>query len=168
MTTPMTTKGVPVNHLATLLRHLEAYVQEEIGAQARTLALIEAQEQAVRSADHQAVAKSTRALEGELKSAAERARRRGLLIEGFGRLWGVDAGALTLASLIERVGPDADRLQRQRAELRELSGQVARRARRIGLAARAHQRLAREIIEGVLAAQGADVEGGGTLVDAEA
>ena len=163
-----TPKETPVNHLATLMRHLEAYVQEEIGAQGRTLALIDVQEAAVRSADHQAVAKSTRALEGELRGASERARRRGLLMEGFGRLWGVDPSALTLASLIERVGPDADRLQRQRAELRELSGKVARRARRIGLAARAHQRLANEIIEGLLSAQGADVAGGGALVDAEA
>jgi hypothetical protein len=157
-----------LNHQTTLVRHLEAYVQEEIGAQARTLTLVEAQEQAVRSADHVAVAKATRGLEEELRTAPERARRRGLLLEGFGRLWGIDPSALSLASLIERVGPDGGRLQRQRAELRELAGKVARSARRIGLATRAHQRLANEIIETLLAAQTSRVDGGGALVDAEA
>jgi hypothetical protein len=159
-----------MNHLATLLRHLEAYVQEEIGAQGRTLALLEAQERAVGACDRQAIERSTRSLDVELRQAAVRARRRGLLLEGFGKLWELDASTLSLASLIERVGPDADRLQRQRAELRDASAKVRRRARRIGSAARAHQRLTAEIIETVLtgAAEGAGLEAGGTLVNAEA
>ena len=158
-----------MNHLATLLRHLEAYVQEEIGVQDRTLALLEAQEYAVRQNDHESLERANRAIDGELRTSAERARRRGLLLEGFGKLWDIDPSTLTLSSLIERVGQGADRLQRQRGELRRASGRVARRARRIGSAARAHQQLTREIIETVVReASGAGVESGGALVDAEA
>lgn len=158
-----------MNQLATLMRHLEAYVQEEIGVQGRTLALLEAQEQAVRVCDREALERANRALDAELRTSPERARRRGLLLDGFGKLWSIDSSSLTLSSLIERIGPAAERLQRQRGELRQASGRVARRARRIGAAARAHQQLTREIIETALChAGGGAVEDGGALVNAEA
>lgn len=165
-----------MNRLPVLLRHLEAYVQEEIGAQGRTAALLDAQRSAVRTADPAAIAESTRAVETELGTSARRARRRDELLKGFARLWSVDPGSLTLASVIERAGPAADRLQRQRLELRKATSEVSRRARLVGTAAREHQRLTADIIRTVLAGVDTDAEGGGSqdsarggvLVDAEA
>ena len=157
------------NHLATLMRHLEAYVQEEIGAQSRTIALLESQELAVGESDHAKLRKANLAIDAELRSATERTRRRALLLEGFGKLWKLDPSTLSLSSLIERVGNGAERLQRQRGELRDVTALVARKARRIGSAARAHQRLTVEILETVLEdAEGAGLEAGGALVNAEA
>jgi len=158
-----------LSHLTTLMRHLEAYVQEEIGAQARLLALLEVQEQAVLASDQEAIVAANRKLDAELGSSAARARRRGLLLEGFGRSWELDPSTLTLSSLCERVGSGAERLQRQRTELRAVTAKVARRARRVGAAARSHQRLTAEIIETVLTgAEGEGLAAGGVLVDAEA
>ena len=158
-----------MNNLAKLLKHLEAYVQEEIGAQARTVTLLDAQEDAVRASDHVALRRANQALDAELGTVGERARRRGLLLEGFGKLWKLDPSTLTLSSLIERIGPSAERLQRQRSELRELTARSARRARKIGSVARAHHRVTTEILEAVLEdAEGASIEDGGALVNAEA
>ena len=157
------------NQLSTLLRHLEAYVQEEIGAQGRTLALLDAQQEAVSSSDPAAIARSTSAIEGELRVVAARARRRDELLKGFARLWQIDVRSLTFASLIERAGPQAERLRRQRHDLRTAAGRVARRARVVGSAARVHQRLTADIIETVLSDEASDTVGsGGVLVDAEA
>jgi hypothetical protein len=158
-----------MSQLSTLLRHLEAYVQEEIGAQSRTLALLEAQQDAVASSEPSAITKATSALENELRAVAVRARRRDELLRGFARFWNIDAQSLTFASLIERAGPEAERLQRQRSDLRSAAGRVARRARVVGTAARAHQRLTAEIIETVLVDEECQSVGtGGALVDAEA
>jgi hypothetical protein len=158
-----------MSQLSTLLRHLEAYVQEEIGAQGRTLALLEAQQAAVATSEPESVAKATQAIEDELRTVAARARRRDELLRGFARFWNIDPQSLTFASLIERAGPEGERLRRQRRDLRTTAGRVARRARVVGTAARAHQRLTAEIIETVLADDERQAAGtGGVLVDAEA
>lgn len=154
--------------LSTLMRHLEAYVQEEIGVQGRTVALLEAQERAVHTTEPAEIHKATLALEEELKTVGARARRRDELLRAFGRLWSLDPVALTLSSLIERAGPEAERLQRQRRELRDATALVSRQARRSTKAARTHQRLTAEIIESVLVEDGESAANGGALVNAEA
>ena len=157
-----------MTQLSTLMRHLEAYVQEEIGAQRRTTALLQAHEEAVHTTLPAVIQEATLALEQELRPVPARARRRDELLRAFGRLWGVEPTALTLGSLIERAGPDADRLVRQRQELRDATAKVARQSRRNAVAARTHQRLTADIIESVLAQGGDSVENGGSLVNAEA
>lgn len=154
--------------LQTLLRHLEAYVQEEIGAQRRTLSLLEAHELAVHTTTPRLIQEATSALEEELRPVPARARRRDELLRGFGKLWGVDPRTLSLGSVIERAGPEAERLQRQRKDLREATARVARQSRRNAVAARTHQRLTAEIIESLLALEGDAMENGGSLVNAEA
>jgi hypothetical protein len=150
------------------MRHLEAYVQEEIGAQRRTVSLLEAHEQALYTTLPAVIQEATKALEEDLRPVQARARRRDELLRAFGRLWGVEASTLTLGSLIERAGPDAERLQRQRQDLRDATAKVARQARRNAVAARTHQRLTADIIESLLAQGGEPVENGGSLVNAEA
>ncbi len=158
-----------MSQLSILLRHLEAHVQEEIGAQGRTLALLEAQQEAVAASKPEEIAKSTLAIEEELGTVGRRGRRRDELLAGFARHWNIAPGSLTLTSLIERAGPEAERLERQRQELRTAVGRVARRARVVGNAARVHQRVTADIIETVLSDEEHEAIGvGGALVDAEA
>ena len=151
-----------------LMRRLEAYVQEEIGAQRRLLEILETQEHSIRSGDSAALAEQGREIERELRTRAERARRRSALLELFGRLWDVAPGTLTLSSICERAGDEAGLLLRQKDDLRNVVAAVTRSSRRLSSAARLHRRLIAEVIETVLAGEDeACVAAGGTLVDAE-
>ena len=152
-----------------LLRQLEAYVQEEIGAQRRALEFLEDQERAIRDGDAARISNSGSCVEGELRKVPGRSRRRAALLEEFGRLWAVAPKTLTLTSICERVGESSGRLARQTEELRCAVASVARSARRLASAARMHQRLVSEVIENVLAGEEQTcVAAGGTLIDAEA
>jgi len=152
-----------------LLRRLEAYVQEEIGAQGRALEFLEAQEQAIRDGDAERIARCGNAVDAELRRVGERGRRREALLEEFGRLWDVAPKTLTLTSIGERAAQGSQRLARLTADLRKVVAAVTRSSRRLATAARMHRGLVLEVIETVLA--GEDelcVAAGGTLVDAEA
>jgi len=152
-----------------LLRRLEAYVQEEIGAQRRALEYLEAQEQAIRDGDAARIASCGRSVDVELRKVGERGRRREALLAELGGLWAVAPKTLTLSSICERAAQGSERLARQTADLRKVVAAVTRTSRRLASAARMHRGLTMEVIETVLA--GEDelcVASGGTLVDAEA
>jgi hypothetical protein len=152
-----------------LLRSLEGYLQEEIGAHARTLSLLRAQEAAILASDPAAVSAGGNALESETRSVVQRARRRDQLLAELGRHWGVAPGTLTLTSICTRLGPDSARLERQCRELRGIVQQVTRSARRLTTVARRHQRMLGDVIERLVGAGGrAELMGSGALVDAEA
>jgi hypothetical protein len=158
-----------VNTQTTLLRQLEAYIQEEIGAQQRLLALLGSQERALVAGVPAEIAAATQKLERELHALPQRARRRSELLDALAKTWNVAPRALTLASVIERVGDDGDRLRRQRSELRNCAGQVARATRRNAFNARAQERVNGEMLQAVLAAgSNAPLATSGALVDAEA
>jgi hypothetical protein len=158
-----------VNSVVILLKQLEAYVQEEIGAQGRTLALLGAQDEALRSGEPHKVAASTEALEREMRSAPSRARRRGELLAGFAALWNLAPHTLTLSSIVDRSGDQGERLGRQRDELRAVVAKISRQARRNSTAARFHERFASEVLHVLLAVDGSkSIEAGGVLVDAQA
>ena len=151
-----------------LMRRLEAYVQEEIGAQRRLLEILEAQEHSIRSGDAAAIAQRGRKIEQVLSTRAERARQRNALMELFGRLWDVAPSTLTLSSICERMGEESALLLRQKEDLRNVVAAVTRSSRRLASAARLYRRLIAEVIETVLAGEDeACVSAGGTLVDAE-
>jgi hypothetical protein len=152
----------------TWLRQLEAYVQEEVGAQARMLAALERQELALRGHDSAAVAASAQALEVEIQASALRSKRRDELIAALARSWNVAARALTLTSIVGRAGPEGERLGRARVELEVVTRRVQRLARRTVTAARFHQRITTDILRALLDSGSVRVENGGTLVDAEA
>ena len=157
-----------MNNVITLLRQLESYVQEEIGAQGRLLASLEAQDRALRAHDAARIAEATRALDGEIEASSKRAQRRQELVSSLAKLWSVAPSSLTLGSIAERVGDEGARLGRQRNELQSASAQVAKLGRRNGLVARFHQRLTAEVLQAVLVqADGAPLHEGGALVDAE-
>lgn len=158
-----------MSEYTTALRHLEAYVQEEIGAQSRLLTLLQAQEAALRSHSALELAAATASLDRELESTHDRARRRQTILESLARKWSVAASSLSLTSVVERVGDEGERLARQRGELERATRKVQRLARRNAVAANYHQRLTAEVLQAVLAPQsGGLVTDGGGLVDAEA
>jgi hypothetical protein len=158
-----------MSSIPLLLRQLEAYVQEEIGAQGRTLVLLAAQEEALRTGEPRKIAAATLHLEHELQSIPARTRRRTQLLDGLARTWNAAAGALTLSSVVERAAGEGERLGRQRTELRELVAKVTRQTRRIAATARFHGRFTTEVLQTLLAIDGAaPIEAGGVLVDAEA
>lgn len=153
----------------TLLRQLEAYVQEEIGGQARLLALLEVQEAALRARRTDELASATRALDSELDAALGRGRRRREIVAALATQWGIAESALTLSSIVRRTGDEGDRLSRQKDELERVSLDVQRVARRAGVCARFLQRLEAELLQAVLSPPaGAPLHEGGALVDAEA
>ena len=158
-----------MNPVVHLLRQLEAYVQEEIGAQGRTLALLGAQEDALRSRDPHKITSSTQQLERELSSAPRRAQRRQELLAAFARAWDLAPCTLTLSSVVDRAGEEGERLARQRNELRAVTANVARQSRRVAAIARYHESFATDVLQVLIAVDGgAPFEAGGVLVDAEA
>lgn len=158
-----------MNQVMTLLRQLEAHVQEEIGAQSRVLAALEAQGEALRSHESARIVTATAALDSEIAAQARRTERRNELLASLATAWGLPAGTLTLGSIVQRVGDEGRRLARQRDELAETVGNVARQSRRNGLVARLHQRVTSEVLQAVLVESGSEavLAEGGALVDAE-
>jgi len=158
-----------MNQVMTLLRQLEAHVQEEIGAQSRVLAALEALREALRSHESARIVTATAALDSEIAAQARRTERRNELLASLATAWGLPAGTLTLGSIVQRVGDEGRRLARQRDELAETVGNVARQSRRNGLVARLHQRVTSEVLQAVLVESGSEavLAEGGALVDAE-
>lgn len=153
----------------TLLRQLEAYVQEELGAQGRLIGLLEAQERALLSHEHAQLEAAGTALQAEFLGAASRAKRRDELVGQLAKAWEVAASALSLSSIVRRFGADGERLRRQRLELERAVKRAQKLARRTAAAARMHSRLSNEIVRACLSASdGSDLHAGGSLVNAEA
>ena len=158
-----------MNQVMTLLRQLEAHVQEEIGAQSRVLAALEAQGEALRSHESARIVAATSTLDAEIMAQARRTERRTELLSALAAAWSLPTGTLTLGSIVQRVGDEGRRLARQREELAATVGNVARQSRRNGLVARLHQRVTSEVLQAVLVESGdnAVLAEGGALVDAE-
>ena len=153
----------------TWLRQLESYVQEELGAQGRLIALLEDQERALLSHSRPAIEAASHALQAQFAASSARARRREELVTRLAQFWGVAPQSLTLASIAERAAGDGERLARQRTDLQRATRMAQRLARRTAAAARPHSRLSSEIVRACL---GSDVLApkveAGNVVDAEA
>jgi hypothetical protein len=152
-----------------LLIHTEAWVQEEIVAQKRLSSLLADQERAIVTGDTPDLTETSQAIERELAGSVPRDRRRRELVDGFARVWGIPAGAMSLSSIAERLGNEARRLVTLRRELRGVVADVLRRGRRISAMAQHHQGLLRDVMH-LLAGAGDDrnKDHEGALVNAEA
>ncbi|MCE9593700.1 MAG: flagellar export chaperone FlgN [Planctomycetes bacterium] len=158
-----------MKELRTQLRRLEAHLQEELAAQERTLELLAAEEAALLGRDPALVQERTTELERELQTGVDRSRRRTEIVVALGELWNVPPAALTLSSIARRAGPEGERVLRMRTELRERTAQAVKRARRVGLLARTHQRFFSDVLQALFGESGVGaVFTGGRLVDAEA
>jgi len=159
-----------VSDASPILRRLESWAIEELGAQRRTLERLQQQAAALSDGDPSSLEARGREIESESAACLERATRRSTLLRALGALWGVDPKSLTLGSIAERCGRDGERLARLRSDLRRAAAATARASRGNVRAARSHQRAWSEILGGLLnaAAPSGELLGGGQLVDAEA
>ncbi|MFN0244672.1 MAG: flagellar export chaperone FlgN [Planctomycetota bacterium] len=151
-----------------LLNGLEAYVQEEIGARRRMLAIVDAQERAILAGKSADLELATRDIEAEIERDTERSARRARLFAAAATTWRVAPAALSLSSIAERFGPAAERLCTLRTELRSATAELARRNRRLSVLVSTHRRLLAELIQTLLASEdAAPLAVSGTLIDAE-
>jgi hypothetical protein len=149
--------------------HLGAWAQDELAAQQLLLERLAEQEAAVTARDLAGVENCGEQLAQLSRKGAKRARRRGVLLGELAQAWQVPAGALTLGSVVERLGPDGAQLAELRVQLREGAAQVLRATRRTGHLVNAFRRLSKDVIELLLTDEdGSPLHNGGALVDAEA
>jgi hypothetical protein len=153
-----------------LVRELEARVQQEIDAQARTLEALERQRTALFDGDSAQIEAKSRELETAARAAGICAQRRGELVRALAGKWNVAAGTLTLSSIATRIG-GGERLRTQRGELRQLTAKLTRATRGARALASAHQSVLREAIETLLpgpARLDGETSPSGGLIDAKA
>ena len=151
------------------LLHLEAWAREELAAQRRIVEQIGIQEAALRANDLAAFEAATILVQHEAETGGERQARRDRLIADLARHFGVSPRHVTLASLIERAGPEAGNLAELRRELRTAAQDVARDSRRLRRVMLALREVNREILGSLLGTPGTHaLDHEGSLVNAEA
>lgn len=149
--------------------HLEAWAREEITAQVRVGEGIAAQEAALRASDLAAFEAATLRVQRDADASNERHKRRDRIVAGIAQHYGVSARHVTLASVIERAGPEAGSLPELRRELRSAAQDAARRMRRLRRVMVVLRDLNREILGSFLGSTGARaLDDEGSLVNAEA
>lgn len=153
----------------TLLGRLEAWVQEEAGAQMRLLELLRRQRAALCASRRDGVEKAALAVEATMAERDARDRRRDDLIGAFARHFDVDPAALTVGSIAERLGDNGVRLAQMRAQLRTKTIEVQREGRIVAVLVRQNRALLREVIECVVGTAEAGVsDDGARILDARA
>ena len=161
-----------MSKVASLINRLEANARDELAGQDRMLRLLEEQERAIVSGKSKAVIESTEAIETETQSGARRASARAKILRSLAAEWRIPADAMTMASIVERAGGQADRLIELRTALRTRAAQVLKKNRKLAALANMHRKVMQEVIDAVLASEldGEEVAVGtsGTLIDAEA
>lgn len=147
---------------------LIAAVREDIAAHERILEILGEQEASVRRPADERFQEATAALERELSRVPQRKIRRDRALKGLAAHFGVTSTALTIGSIVERLGDENSALARDRQRLRELAEEVKRCNRRVATLVRLHRQVTRELIQVVLGpSDGSDVHAGGSLIDAE-
>jgi len=139
--------------LTTLAIHLEAWLQEELGAQQAVLAALARLESAARSGSSADLARVGSELEELLAPAGQRDARRGVLVRRLGETLGVQPGELDLTRLcthLEAVHVDSSRIQRLRGTLRGVVTEVVRTGRRLAAMAQYHRGVFEEICQALL------------------
>lgn len=156
--------------LKVLVHQLEAYTQEELDLQTRTLGLLREQEAALFHGDLEAMRANVERVDAQLSGVGARTQRRHELLRRLGVQFGVSSATLTLSSICTRLGDEGERLSRIASELRETTQSVSRATRRLSALARMHARLNDEILGTLLEDQGVDprdMARCGALLDAQ-
>lgn len=156
-------------NVQSLINGLEAWVQEELLARRKLLALLERQEEVVKRANGLDLEAVVHDIQVELDAQARRDEKRVRLFEGLAQHWGVSAETLTLTSIVERAGPQAARLALLRDELAAASERIVRKNRRLSALLSVHHKVVEELLCALVAIQGGTPGApAGALVDAEA
>ena len=151
-----------------LIPRLEAWVQEELGAQRKLLENLKSQEKAIVSTDLDGLDLCIQEGRKLRATSGPRDRRRHMLLKDFERVWSVSAKALTLGSIVARLGSNGRRLDTLRRDLKETLREIGGIARRVRTFARYHQGVIHEVVEDVLETNADAMEQGGALVNTEA
>lgn len=147
---------------------LEAWAQEELGAQRRLAALLEEQERALSSHRPAQLDDVTVRLVRELDGRDAREARRRALFQAVADLENAPRAEVTLGSIVERLGTRGRTLGRLRDELRRTVSETETRGRRLAAMARAHRQVMNDILLTALGCEDAEAaERGGSLVNAE-
>jgi hypothetical protein len=136
--------------LATLAIHVEAWLQEEVGAQRALLAILERVEAAACKGSGADLASSGRELEACLAATSRRDARRSALFARLATALGLAPEGLTMSGLCARLAAqeiDTTRLEPMRAELRELVRSVVRSSRRLAALAQYHRGFLEELCQ---------------------
>lgn len=156
-------------NVQSLINGLEAWVQEELLARRKMLALLERQEAVVKQANGIDLESIVGEIQVELEAQARREEKRLRIFEGLAQHWNVAAETLTLTSIAERAGAPGARLTLLRDELGAASERIVRKNRRLSALLSVHHKVVEELLCALVAIQGG-VPGApaGALVDAEA
>jgi hypothetical protein len=149
---------------------LEAWIQEELGVQARMIELLDAQEKAIVAGDGPRLFELGAEMDDELRAKPVKSKTRNALLTGFAREWNVLPETLTLSSIADRCeqgGLSVERLRTLRGELRRSTAELLKVGRRIVSLAKYHQGLLSELRESLFTDLEERVPGGGAhLIDA--
>ena len=107
------------------LNRLEAVLREELAGQRRMLDAVARQGEAVAARTPEGLEHATRELEGELDRGAARRQRVDTVMRRIASALSVAPSALTLGSLVERLGESGAKLRELREELRLAAHEVA-------------------------------------------
>lgn len=146
--------------LHTLTNALEKLIEDEIAGKAQLEGALESQENAIVAAHRDELDLATRAIELELGRELDRSRRRAAIFARLGAHWGVAGNALTLGSIVERLGPAGENMERLRGELRTRIASVLRRNRRVARLVHVHSGLVNETVSALLGVASVDQEPG--------
>ena len=156
-------------NLRSLTNHLEDCLALEIESKRAALAWIEQLERTLGGYDAEGFEGSVEAGAGLPGTDERNAKRRKKLIGDLAAAWGVPEGTLTLGSIARRLGPDGERLDALREELRDLVAGVLQRRRRLSSLIGLHRRVNTELMQLILGCESEEqVHEGGSLVNAEA
>lgn len=156
-------------NVTSLIKHLEVNVAEEITAKRASLEAIRAQEESIAANDPGAFEVTVEEIGKLLPRDARRTIKRERLLRMLSEHWEVPADALTLGSIVRRLGPEGARLEELRAELRQVVAAMLKHHRRLSSLIGMHRRLNRDILQIVLGAEeGREFASSGTILDARA
>lgn len=146
--------------LHTMAEALLALLHDEIEGKSRLANGLERQERALVAGPPAAIDAATRVVEVELAREMDRARRRDAIFKRLAAHWNVSPGALTLASVAERLGAHTERLATLRAELRAAIAVVLRRNRRVARLVSVQSSLVNETVAALLGSSSVNPEPG--------
>jgi hypothetical protein len=144
----------------TLSEALEALIGDEIAGKSRLEQELERQEKALVSGRPDDIDAATHAVEIELAREFDRARRREAIFARLASSWNVSAGALTLASIAERLGAGGEKLDAMRGELRASIARVLRRNRRVARLVHVQRGIVNDTVTALLGVGASDREPG--------
>ena len=139
-----------------LANQLEALLDEELAARARTTAILNEQIEALQEKDLDTFTECAERMERELSSNAERGGRRARIVALLAAQWKIAPTALTLSSIGRRLKDAGERVLAKREALREAVASELWANRRLGVLMGAERRLVRDLLRTIY---GEDVAG---------